>query len=495
MEMKPASEKFEHDSGSDEHSPAGMEARSVDTKKTLRQMDYRVIPIVTLLYLLSFLDRGNIGNAKVQGMEEDLKLTGNRYNLAYTVFFFPYALLELPANLLLKKLRPSIWLPAIMVAWGLVTTLTGIVKSYNGLLVIRVMLGVAEAGQYPGCAYYLTMWYAPQDLGLRQGMFFSAAALAGSFSGLLAYALAQMDGVGGLAGWRWIFIIEGIVTVVIGVAAFFLITDSPDKAKWLTADQRAWATHRVQTRGEEWNGQKAEEIDSDGFKWKYVGRAFTDWQIWLGILVDWASTCTIYGMSAFLPSIVANLGYDGNQANLLTIPVYATACILTIVLSYLSDRFQKRSIFVIFLLCAELVGYVLTMIGSSQLINGLSYAGVFISTAACYPAFVLTITWVLSNLAPTYKRASGTAVLVGLGNLAGAMAPNFYSSETAPEYLMGHGLEIMMVSLGLISATVMRFLYKKQNKKREELVANGISYTADELADMGDRAPTYQYKL
>lgn len=235
---------------------------------------------------------------------------------------------------------------------------------------------------------------------------------------------------------------EGIVTVLIGFAAFFLITDSPDKATFLSKEQQAWATHRVQTRGEvEWDGEEVQEIDSDTFKWKYVGRAFTDWQIWLGVVMDWAATCTIYGMSAFLPSIVANLGYDGNEANLLTIPVYACACILTVALSWYSDRVKKRNPFILCLLCAQLVGYILTIIGSSQLINGLSYAGVFVATAACYPAFVLIITWVLSNIAPTYKRASGTAVLVGLGNLSGAMAPNFYRPQDSPEYLLGHGLE------------------------------------------------------
>lgn len=246
-------------------------------------------------------------------------------------------------------------------------------------------------------------------------------------------------------GCSWIFIIEGIVTVVIGVAAFFLITDSPDKAKFLTPEQRSWATHRVQTRGAvEWDGKEAPELDSDTFKWKYVIRSFTDWQTWLGVLLDWATTSTIYGMSAFLPTIVANLGYDGNQANLLTIPMYACACIFTIALSWFSDRVKKRSVFIISLLCAQLMGYVLTMIGSSQLINGLSYAGVFISTACCYPAFVLTVTWVLSNIAPTYKRASSTALIVGMGNLSGAMAPNFYRAQDAPEYLLGHGMEYVL---------------------------------------------------
>ena len=127
----------------------------IDEKKVLRKMDIRLIPMLAILYLLSFLDRGNIGNANIQGMSEELKLSGSEYNLCLTVFFFTYAAFELPSNLLLKKLRPSVWLPIIMIAWGTVTTLTGIVKDYHGLLIARVFLGVAEAGLYPGVAYYV----------------------------------------------------------------------------------------------------------------------------------------------------------------------------------------------------------------------------------------------------------------------------------------------------------------------------------------------------
>lgn len=130
----------------------------VDEAKVLRKMDVRLIPMLAILYLLSFLDRGNIGNAKIQGMAKDLHLEGNEYNLCATIFFFTYAAFEVPSNLLLKRLRPSVWLPAIMVAWGTVMTLMGLVQNYHGLLIARLFLGVAEAGLYPGVAYYLTSW-------------------------------------------------------------------------------------------------------------------------------------------------------------------------------------------------------------------------------------------------------------------------------------------------------------------------------------------------
>lgn len=130
----------------------------LDEKKILRKMDLRLIPMLALLYLLSFLDRGNIGNAKIEGLQEDLGMSGAQYNWCLTVFFFTYAAFEVPSNLLLKRLRPSVWLPTIMVAWGVVMTLMGIVTSYEGLLIARIFLGVTEAGLFPGVAYYITMW-------------------------------------------------------------------------------------------------------------------------------------------------------------------------------------------------------------------------------------------------------------------------------------------------------------------------------------------------
>ncbi|KAL2855820.1 major facilitator superfamily domain-containing protein, partial [Aspergillus pseudodeflectus] len=220
-------------------------------KRVLRKMDLRLIPMLALLYLLAFLDRGNIGNAKIEGMLDDLHMSGREYNWCLTVFFFTYVAFELPSNLLLKKLRPSRLLPLLMVAWGIVMTLMGIVQNYHGLLIARLFLGVAEAGLYPGIAYYITLWYPRHLAQYRQAMFFSAASIAGAFSGILAWAIAKMDGVGNYAGWRWIFILEGILTVLVGVVAPFFMYDFPETAKFLTEEERQYVIHslRSQTAG------------------------------------------------------------------------------------------------------------------------------------------------------------------------------------------------------------------------------------------------------
>lgn len=175
-----------------------------------------------------------------------------------------------------------------MVAWGIVTLCMGFVQDYHGLLISRIFLGVGEAGLFPGVAYYLTFFYASEDLAFRQGMFFSAASAAGGFSGLLAYAINKMDGLGGYSGWRWIFLIEGAVTIAFAFVAFLLIHDSPETAKFLTPEERAWVVERVKYSSNGRNaGQqgKAEEV-VEKFQWKYIKAAVTDWQIWLAIPVS-----------------------------------------------------------------------------------------------------------------------------------------------------------------------------------------------------------------
>merc|ERR1712230_209402 len=214
------------------------EERAAIDRKLMRKVDLWLIPWLCLLYLLSFLDRSNIGNARLAGMEEDLDMGGHDYNNALTIFFISYALAEPITNVLLKRLTPRVFFTGIILLWGLIMTLMGLVTSYSGLLACRWFLGLAEAGLFPGVNYYLSCWYKRSELGMRAAVFFSAAALAGSFGGLLAAAIAQMEGVGGKAGWAWIFIIEGLATMFVGCFCWWMVFDWPATARFLTEEDR-----------------------------------------------------------------------------------------------------------------------------------------------------------------------------------------------------------------------------------------------------------------
>ncbi|KKZ61720.1 hypothetical protein EMCG_03749 [[Emmonsia] crescens] len=460
----------------------------IDEKKILRKMDLHLIPIMSLLYLLAFLDRGNIGNAKIEGLAEDLRLSGSQYNWCLTVFFFPYAFFELPSNLVLSKMRPSIWLPLIMIAWGLVMTLMGIVHNYNGLLISRIFLGLAEAGLYPGVAFYITKWYCRHEAQLRQALFFSAASIAGAFSGLLAFAIAKMDGIAGLEGWRWIFILEGILTVVVAIMAFFLIQDYPETAKFLTEEERAWAIHRLRHQYSD------TAVKTEKFQWKYVKDALLDWQIYLSLITWYGIVCPLYGISFFLPTIIKDLGYTSSTAQLLTIPIYIVAAIIAVLSAWLSDRQGQRSPLLFFHVLCIVVGYTIIIAASGRGLPGVVYFGTFVVVSGIYPALPGIVTWLSNNLAGDYKRASGMAIQIGIGNFAGAMASNFYRTQDGPKYYLGHGLELGFAVFGLLAIIVLRLSYQRINKKREVQVVES-NYTPDELSKMGDRAPTFKYML
>ncbi|KAF2464318.1 MFS general substrate transporter [Lindgomyces ingoldianus] len=465
----------------------------LDEKKILRKMDLRLIPMLALLYLLSFLDRGNIGNAKIEGLVEDLNMTGPQYNWCLTVFFFTYAAFEVPSNLLLKKLRPSIWLPTIMVAWGIVMTLMGIVQNFKGLLIARIFLGVTEAGLFPGVAYYITMWYCRHEAQLRQALFFSAASVAGAFSGLLAYGIAHMDGVGNLEGWRWIFILEGILTVIVAITAYFILFDFPETASFLTEEERAFVVYRLKYQAAQ-DDEETKVAQDDTFKWEYVKAAFLDWQIWTNIWVYWGIVAPLYGISLFLPTIIRALGYTSSTAQLLTVPIYVTASILAIAVAYVSDRYGKRYPFILVCLCIMAVGFIMCISSSTP---GVIYAGVFIAACALYPAFPGNITWLSNNLAGSTKRATGQAIQIACGNLAGAMASNFYRSKDAPHYVLGHALELGFIVAGIIALLVLVFSYRRINATREKQLAEGAhnGYTPEEMSALGDRALTFRYFL
>ncbi|PVH99150.1 MFS general substrate transporter [Periconia macrospinosa] len=465
----------------------------LDEKKILRKMDLRLIPMLALLYLLSFLDRSNIGNAKIEGLVEDLGMSSTQYNLCLTVFFFTYAAFEVPSNLLLKKLRPSVWLPSIMVAWGICMTLMGIVKDYHGLLIARIFLGLTEAGLFPGVTYYITMWYCRHEAQMRQALFFSAASIAGAFSGLLAFAISKMNGVGGLEGWRWIFILEGILTVVVAVIAYFTLYDFPETASFLTEEERTFVVFRLK-----YQGQQPEDsirvAQDDSFQWKYVKAAFLDWQIWINIWVYWSIVAPLYGISLFLPTIIRGLGYTRSMAQLLTIPIYITASVLAVAVAYCSDRIGKRSPFILGCQGIMAVGFIMCISTSKP---GVVYAGVFIAACALYPALPGNVTWLANNLAGSTKRATGQAIQIAMGNLAGAMASNFYRAEDAPRYILGHALELGFIVAGIIAGLILVLSYQRINKKRERQLADGQhnGYTPEELSALGDRAMTFRYVL
>ncbi|KAH9944122.1 MFS general substrate transporter [Epithele typhae] len=397
----------------------------------MRKIDWHVVPWLALLYLLNFLDRGSIGNAKLYDMTQDLHITDKQYLIALTVFFFPYALFEPPSNVALKKLRPSMWLSFIMLVWGIAMTLHGVVTNYAGLVGLRFLLGLAEAGLYPGVIFYMTCWYKRDELGSRVGVFFSSATIAGAFSGLLAAAISKMDGIGGKPGWAWIFILEGLFTIICAIASFFILSDFPDTAKFLTEAERVWVVRRQQA-------DMKFSAAGEPFKMKYIWQALADWKTWLAM--------GIY------------MGFDGplfaTAANLLSVPVYAWGCIMTVIVGFWGDRAKTRAWVNLALFSSGLIGYIILICSSNP---SLSYFAVYLAISA----------WVSANVEGSYKRSAVLGMAIGWGNLNGAVTSNVYRAVDKPWYRLGHGIVLAYIAIGWLSSLALYFLLKRENARRE----------------------------
>lgn len=219
--------------------------------------------------------------------------------------------------MVLKRGRPSIWLSILILSWGIVMTCMGVVKDFKGLVACRFILGLCEAGFFPGAVFIVSSWYRRSELQQRLALFYTASTFSGAFSGLLAFAIAKLDGAHGIAGWRWIFLIEGALTVGVGHFVPWLIVDSPERAKWLSDDERLFIHARLVA-----DGVVTATEEGDKFSWKFFFSAIFDWKVAAGIIMAWANSVPNAAFKFTMLQIIKQLGFTSSIAQLLTIPPY-----------------------------------------------------------------------------------------------------------------------------------------------------------------------------
>ncbi|OCK80432.1 retrograde regulation protein 2 [Lepidopterella palustris CBS 459.81] len=464
------------------------EERAVQDRRLLWKLDLKLIPWLCFLYLISFLDRTNIGNAKIDGLQKNLHMTDGQYNAALSLFFVSYSLAEPLTNVLLKRLRPSVFLPAIMVLWGIVMTTMGLVHDFSGLAAARFFLGLAEAGLFPGVNYYLSCWYKRSEFGIRAAIFFSAAAVAGSFGGLLAAAIAKMNGIGGKHGWCWIFILEGLATILVGIASYWMVHDFPDDAKFLSPADRARVIRRLRA-------DKQSSAEHEEFKMSFFWASVKDWKTYAFAIIYMGCDGALYAFSLFLPTIINELGYTSTKANLLSVPPYAAAAILTVLIGYIADRTKQRGLCNIVVSFLGIVGFAM-LLGSSK--PGVNYAGTFLGALGIYPCIANTISWASNNVEGVYKRGVTLGFVIGWGNLNGVVSSNIYRGKDKPRFKPGHGTVMAYMILFLLGgSTVTRWLLARENKRRTKGERDGWveGKSEVEVEMLGDRRPDFLYTL
>ncbi|PUU75817.1 major facilitator superfamily domain-containing protein [Tuber borchii] len=453
-------------------------------RKLLAKIDLRLIPVLTILYILAFLDRVNISNAAIFGLREDLNLGGVEYNTALTIFFIPYILFEIPSNILMKKFRPHLWLSLCMFMFGLVTCLQGFVQSYGGLLATRFFLGIFEAGIFPGCFYLIAMWYKREEAQKRCTFFFSSTTLAGAFGGLLASAIGKMDGMQGFKGWRWIFILEGVLTCTLSFFFYFHITDFPEEASFLTEDEVEFVKARLLADVGHSGREKDLEI-------KDILDVFKDYKIFMGGLMYIGLVMPGYGYAYFSPAILKDLGYSAIQTQLHSVPPWVCAFAFAMAIATISDHLKHRFAFAMFPLFLAFSGFSILLAVHDN--TKVQYAALFLAAMGCYSAMPVIACWFNLNLGGHRRRAVGTAWQIGFGNIGGIIATYSFISKDAPRYSKGHAISLGFICLSALSCVAYYIAITTENRKRDNGQSKYSSATEEERKMLGDLHPEYRY--
>jgi ACS family tartrate transporter-like MFS transporter len=389
--------------------------------RALRKVAWRLIPFMGLLYFIAFLDRVNIGFAALT-MNADLGLTQFMYGLASGIFFIGYVLFEVPSNIIMERVGARLWIARIMITWGLLSAGTALVTTPNQLYVLRFLLGVAEAGFFPGMILYLTYWFPEGWRGRILSAFMVALPLSNVVGSPVSTALLSLD-ARGLHGWQWMFVLEGIPAVLCGIAVFVFLRDRPAKAAWLTSEEKEWLQHEL-----------ARERAAHGTVSHSSLSALLDGRVWLLGLVYLGMVTSLYGFGFWLPQIVKGFGDLSNlEVGFVSAIPYAVGALSMYLWGRHSDRTGERIWHVALPAFVGAVGFLLSAYWGD--VPMLALAALCLTAMGCYPA--LPVYWTLpTSMLVGGAAAAGIALANSIGNTGGFLGPTLvgYVTEATGSY-------------------------------------------------------------
>ncbi|KAK3721072.1 hypothetical protein LTR37_003362 [Vermiconidia calcicola] len=442
-----------------------------EERKVRRKLDTRLVLFVALLYLLSFLDRSNIGNAKIAGLTDDLDLSDNQYDWLLTTFYITYILFEW-MTLCFKIFPPHIYIACCVCAWGVLASLQSLATSWTYLLVLRAFLGIGEAA-FVGIPFYLSFFFRREELALRVGLFIAAAPLATTFASSLAWAIVRFGDNTGIASWRLLFLVEGFPACVVAVWSWFWIPDSPSTARWLNARERKIATLRmrqesfVNTVSEKAGTQANVPRHKRKFRWTEVVKTLRDPKSYLTAGMFFCCNVAFSSMPVFLPTIVNSMGFSRLASQGLSAPPFLFAFVAVLLTAFVSDRFKSRSIPMMFHALLALSGYILAAVGGIMHAGPtLRYLAVFPICAGFFSAVTIVITWTVNNQASDEGKGTGMAVLNVIGQMGPLVGTRLYPDHDAPYYVTGMSVCAGAMLMVFILAFALRVVLMRENRKR-----------------------------
>src|SRR3954451_11847738 len=377
-------------------------------QRTLRKISWRIVPFIMLLYFIAYIDRVNISFAALT-MNRDLGFSSAVFGFGAGIFFVGYFLFEVPSNVILEKVGARLWIARVMITWGILSGAFAFIQGETSFYVLRFLLGAAEAGFFPGIILYLSYWFPARRRAQVVSLFMAAAPISVVLGSPLSTALLQMDGIAGLKGWQWMFILEALPAILLGFVVLFYMTDRPEKATWLAEDEREWLV----------NTMNAEHAAKGAKAHHSIWSGLTDMRVLALALIYFGTSAGLYTLGIWAPQIIGQFGLSTMQVGLLNAVPPAIAIIAMILWARHSDRTGERTWHVVIACLVAAVGLALARVASSVVAVVAALTVVNVGISAAKPPLWAMPTMFLSGTA----AAAGIATINSIGNLGGFVGP------------------------------------------------------------------------
>ncbi|KAF1972019.1 MFS general substrate transporter [Bimuria novae-zelandiae CBS 107.79] len=441
--------------------------RRKEVEKRLKmKLDLRC-SIFVLMYIMNYLDRNNLGAARLKGLEADLQLDQNKYSTCLSILYVGYILMQIPSNMIINIVpRPSWYIGTVMLIWGMISTLSGNVKDFGGMVAIRFCIGFVEAAFLPGALLILSKWYTRSELTKRNAILFCGNLISNAFSSLVgAGVLSNMEGTLGHRAWRWLFWIEGATTMFIALFAMFILPDLPHNTRGFTEEERIVAVLRMTE-----DVGKADVDSEDMSPFAGLIMAVKDLKIYVMMLTF---TAYVVGLSfnAFFPTLTQTLGFAYVPTLLMSAPPWVFSCIVSLINAWHADRTEERFWHIIGPILAGLAGFIISM--STENVAA-RYVALFLQASA-YAGFIVFYSWISSSFPrPPAKRAVAIAMINAfsqLGNIAGSYVWGMKENG----YRKSYGIVTAMFGVTIVGCYIFRVILQRLNKQIDEGEAARVS--------------------
>ncbi|KAI9713436.1 MAG: hypothetical protein M1820_000818 [Bogoriella megaspora] len=448
-----------------------------EEKAVVRKLDRRLVLFMALLYMLSFLDRSNIGNARIAGMVRDLRLNGSQYEWLLSGFYITYIVFEWMA-LLYRVVPPHIYISICVMSWGILASLQSITTNFSTLLVIRALLGIGEAAFGPGVPFYLSFFYKGNELAFRTGLFISAAPLATSFASSLAWVITKIGRASPVAAWRLLFLVEGFPSVIAAIFAFTNVPDNPKTARFLSSRQRKVAKLRLRNEGSVGDASRSDDAVQQPAKRRLdlgeVLQTLTDPKSYLTALMFFSCNVAFSSMPVFLPTIIKEMGYSSISSQALSAPPYLCAFLTVLITAYFSDQTSNRSFFIALHALLSASGYCLiAATGSSRWSPTWRYIGIYPAAAGFFSCVTIIITWTINNQESDSRKGTGIAMLNIIGQCGPLLGTRLYPNSDKPYYVKGMSICAAFMLVVCLLALALRVVLKRANRRGTEYAKVG----------------------